>query len=70
MWVVIMWSTCISDTSSSETVDFKVIFNKQKFDVSMQVDSTIEQLKAKTQVLTGQNMYLVTPEYSGTSVLT
>ena len=65
-----MWMTCISDTSSSETVDFKVIFNKQKFDVSMQVDSTIEQLKAKTQVLTGQNLYFFTPEYSGTSVLT
>ncbi|KAK7112167.1 ubiquitin domain-containing protein UBFD1-like [Littorina saxatilis] len=42
-----------TDTSSSETVDFKVIFNKQKFDVSMQIDSTIEQLKAKTHVLTG-----------------
>ncbi|KAL8607334.1 Ubiquitin domain-containing protein ubfd1 [Nucella lapillus] len=42
-----------TDTSSSETIDFKVIFNKQKFDVSMQLDSTIEQLKAKTQVLTG-----------------
>ncbi|XP_076450423.1 ubiquitin domain-containing protein UBFD1-like [Babylonia areolata] len=42
-----------TDTSSSETVDFKVIFNKQKFDVSMQLDSTIEELKAKTQILTG-----------------
>ena len=56
-----MWFTLISDTSSSETVDFKVIFNKQKFDVSMQVDSTIEQLKAKTQVLTGQNLYSIIP---------
>lgn len=41
------------DISSSETVDFKVIYNKQKFDVSMQVDSTISALKFKVQGLTG-----------------
>ncbi|XP_076458234.1 ubiquitin domain-containing protein UBFD1-like [Babylonia areolata] len=42
-----------TDSSSSETIDFKVIFNKQKFDLSMQLDSTIEQLKNKAQGLTG-----------------
>lgn len=50
-----MNSTTPIDTQ--ETVDFKVIFNKQKYDVTFPVNNTIAKLKSHVESLTG--MYTV-----------
>ena len=42
-----------SDQSSGECVDFKIIYNKQKFDVSFPLDKTASELKVHVQSLTG-----------------
>ncbi|XP_064609055.1 ubiquitin domain-containing protein UBFD1-like isoform X2 [Liolophura sinensis] len=41
------------EKQSKETIDFKVIFNKQKYDVTFPLDSTIGSLKTHIQTLTG-----------------
>ena len=41
------------DGSDAEKVDFKVIYNKKKFDVSFPIDSDIGALKAHLQTLIG-----------------
>ncbi|XP_048249927.1 ubiquitin domain-containing protein UBFD1-like isoform X3 [Haliotis rufescens] len=42
-----------TDQSAENSVEFKVIFNKQKYDVNFPLDSTASQLKAHVQSLTG-----------------
>lgn len=37
-----------------ETVTFKVIYNKQKYDVTFELDKTILDLKKHVQTLTGR----------------
>ena len=43
------------DTSSKEQVSFKVIYSKEKFEVSFPIDNTVEQLKKHMETLTGNN---------------
>ena len=38
-----------------ETVEFKVIFNKQKYDVTFPLDNTVLKLKDHVQTLTGSS---------------
>ncbi|XP_067671189.1 cyclin-dependent kinase-like 2 isoform X2 [Haliotis asinina] len=42
-----------TDKSVENSVEFKVIFNKQKYDVNFPLESTVSQLKAHVQSLTG-----------------
>ncbi|XP_041363945.1 ubiquitin domain-containing protein UBFD1-like isoform X2 [Gigantopelta aegis] len=42
-----------TDRSSEECIDFKIIYNKQKFDVNFPLDKTASQLKVHVQSLTG-----------------
>ncbi|ESO87415.1 hypothetical protein LOTGIDRAFT_235090 [Lottia gigantea] len=42
-----------TDKSNAEKVDFKIIYNKSKYDVSFSLDETIHQLKQHVQGLTG-----------------
>lgn len=37
-----------------EQVDFKVIYNKQKYDVSFPIDDSVSKLKTHIQELTGE----------------
>lgn len=41
-------------TDTREKVDFKVIFNKQKYDVTFPTDETVAKLKSHIQTLTGK----------------
>ena len=42
-----------NNSGNCETVEFKVIFNKQKFDVNFPMDNTVRKLKEHVQTLTG-----------------
>ena len=42
-----------NNSGDCETVEFKVIFNKQKYDVTFPVDKTVLKLKEHVQTLTG-----------------
>lgn len=44
-------------TDTREKVDFKVIFNKQKYDVTFPIDETVAKLKSHIQTLTGKEKY-------------
>ncbi|KAK3091100.1 hypothetical protein FSP39_017109 [Pinctada imbricata] len=46
-------SISTSKESPCETVDFKVVFNKQKYDVTFPLDETVANLKVHVQKLTG-----------------
>jgi hypothetical protein len=48
-----LFSDSNSDSSDAEKVDFKVIYNKKKFDVSFAVDSDVGALKSHLQSLIG-----------------
>ncbi len=43
-----------ADTAPKETVDFKVVYNKQKYDVTFPVDDSVSSLKAHLEKLTGE----------------
>ena len=45
--------TIVSDISCEEAGTFKVIFNKQKFDINFNLNSTISQLKEHLQTVIG-----------------
>lgn len=47
-------SDTVTDDTPKETVSFKVIYNKQKFDVTFPLDDTILSLKAHIQTFTGR----------------
>ena len=44
-----------NNSGNCETVEFKVIFNKQKFDVNFPMDNTVRKLKEHVQTLTGSH---------------
>ncbi|XP_061196217.1 ubiquitin domain-containing protein UBFD1-like [Saccostrea echinata] len=46
-------STKLGDQDPVETVDFKIVYNKQKYDVTFPTNDTIAKLKAHIQTLTG-----------------
>ncbi|XP_048762513.1 ubiquitin domain-containing protein UBFD1-like isoform X2 [Ostrea edulis] len=46
-------STKPSDHDHVETVDFKIVYNKQKYDVTFPTHETVAKLKAHVQTLTG-----------------
>lgn len=44
---------CKMEESSKEKIDFKLVFNKQRFDVSFPLDETVTSLKSHVEKLTG-----------------
>ena len=46
--------TPVQETESKDLVDFKVVFNKKKYDVSFPLDETIAKLKTHIQEITGK----------------
>lgn len=42
-----------SEEDPVETVDFKIVYNKQKHDVTFPINETVAKLKAHVQTLTG-----------------
>lgn len=42
-----------SDQDPVETVEFKIVYNKQKYDVTFPTNETVAKLKAHVQTLTG-----------------
>ena len=42
------------ETAEEETVSVKVVYNKQKYDVSFQLDGTVTAFKAHLETLTGE----------------
>ena len=47
------------ESGIKETVSFKVIFSKQKFDVTFELDETVASLKSHIEKLTGTYKVLI-----------
>lgn len=46
------------DEDAGEKIDFKVVFNKQKYDVTFPLDHTVAKLKIHIQTLTGKLLHI------------
>lgn len=51
----ILKDSILSSNLDVEVVEFKVVFNKRKFDVNFNLDSTIAQLKEHLHTIIGEN---------------
>lgn len=48
-----------SDQDPVETVEFKIVYNKQKYDVTFPTNETVAKLKAHVQTLTGNFLKVI-----------